>query len=46
MAGVACQDNALESMEAAQKFLLKHCKVRMSCSRVECDAMHIVQQDL
>ncbi len=43
MAGVVCQDNELESMEAAQRFLLKHCKVCMSCIRVECDALHIVK---
>ncbi|DBA91709.1 TPA: hypothetical protein ACH3X1_003306 [Trebouxia sp. C0004] len=46
MAGVTCRDDELESMEAAQRFLLRHCKVCISCIRVGCDAKHIIKQDL
>jgi len=46
MAGVTCQHDELESMEAAQRLLLKHCKVCLSCIRVECDAMHTVKSHL
>lgn len=44
MAGVTCQDNELDSMQAAQKFLLDRCKVHTLHSRLT--AKHALQSSL